>query len=623
MHSLLRKELRSVAPFLALVLFFVALNWLFILLAEYPDQYPLSLLLSDDARNTTQILTFILAFALASGLLVREQDEGTLAFLDGLPVSRAQIFVCKCAVALSVLWLLPISDLVFNATFHALSRTSLDRDFHWDILLTATLLDGTACISYLSIGLALSFLRRFSLLVLGLLIWALVLLHERGVSFALLLDILSLGIPVFEGQRWLLPWSKLGAQLALALACATAAFVAFQFTGDGAQRLTAKLKRRRGGVLLAGLGPAVAVTVWIGLWAYWGWKSDHASGPRVRYADWTIARANTASYEFLYPENRGALVNQIIDRADAAEAKVREFLQATSPGQIIVDMTAMQPRHAGRAYWKKVHMNLPFEADATGIEALISVLGHETAHVYLDHLSSGRLHDRFESTRFFHEGLASWVEYHLFLPPEKLVLLRRVAAVMRARDEVEFEELIQDQKLSLRLDRDLVYPLGEVFVAALIKRYGKMAPGKVARAFAREDMPKDLAGFALWQDAFQSCHFNLSDVTDEFFAELDRIASEQSEFAPSLPRLRGAVEKRGSEIIVRGLYAGRAPGAMVCRFRPGSDTADRFYELRFAEDENTFRVDRSDYTERSFWYQLGWQTSETSQIVYESWVEGR
>ena len=131
MRSLFRKELRSLRPFLALVLFFVALNWVFLGLSEFPDQYPLSKLLSDDNRGSTQFMMFIVALALAAGLLVRERDEGTLAFLDALPVSRAQVFGVKLVLALGVLWVLPVSDWIFNATIYSWSRTSLDSRFHW------------------------------------------------------------------------------------------------------------------------------------------------------------------------------------------------------------------------------------------------------------------------------------------------------------------------------------------------------------------------------------------------------------------------------------------------------------------------------------------------------------
>jgi len=622
MRALLRKELRSALPLLALVLFFASMDWVFLLLTENPHQFPLSKALNAENRTETQVSTFIVAIALALGLLVRERDEGTLTFLDGLPVSRSKIFLAKVAVALGVLWLLPLADFLFNVTVHALSHTSLNAKMPWRLLLTAAALDSAACVIYLFLGLALSFLRRFALLVLGLLFWAWVLLREMEAPLAQWCNILSLGDPVFAGQRWLVPWPKLGVQLALAVLCAGIAFVAFRLTGDYAQRLVERATRGRS-AWLAGLTTALIIAVWIGLMGYWSAHSEDTSRPRVRYASWSVARANTAHYQFLYPENRGTFVGELVQRADAVEAKVREFLDAPLLGRVVVDMVGQSRRHAGQAYWKKVHLNLPVGTTSADADELLAVLGHETTHVYIDHLSASRLGEQFESTRFFHEGLASYVEYHLFRPAERLLPLRREAAVVRARDEVKLEELFDDAQLTLKRDRDLVYPLGEVFATALVKRHGATAPGKVLKAFGRTNAPKDLKGFALWQDTFQACGYNLPDVTDEFFAELDRAVTEHRAFIDSLPRLRGTVTQSGGLIVVKASHDGRAPGQIVCRFRPRGDTEDRFYEVGYADAGNAVRTSRARYVDRSFWYQLGWVVKDASQPIYGEWVEVR
>jgi len=623
MHSLLRKEFRSLLPFLALVLFFVSLNWVFLFLAEFPDQYSLSRLLAEDNRTSTQVVYFIIAFAIAAGLLVRERDEGTLSFLDALPVSRARIFFCKAGMALAVLWVLPLCDLVFNTTVHALSRTSLETRLRVDLLLTATALDAAACLVYFSVGLVLSFLRRFSLLVMGLLFWAYLMLRELGVPFVPLFNFFTLGTPVFEGQHWLVPWTKLIAQLGLATVCASTAFLAFQLSGDRAARLASRVGRGRGRALIAGATTVLIIGVWLGLAIYWGAKSGTTSGPKVTYTPWATARAHTERYQLLYPANRSASVQPLLEGADAVEAKVRNFLGAEPLGPIVVDVTSVQPRHAGLAYWQKVRMNLPFEDSRAAAEELLSVLGHETTHLFIDHLAGARLKDQFNSTRFFHEGLASFVEHHLFLPTNKLELLRRVAAVAHAREEVKLEELLDDEKLSLKRDRDLVYPLGEVFVAALVQRYGEAAPGQVLRAFARTNAPKGLAGFALWQDTFQACGYNLSDVTDGLFAELDRLVVEHRAFIDRLPRLRGAVDQSREVLTVRVAFDGESPGTVVCRFRPRRDTEERFVEFAYPSGNREFQVHASGYPDRSFWYQLGWLVEGASQTIYEPWVEVR
>jgi ABC-type transport system involved in multi-copper enzyme maturation permease subunit len=615
--SLLRKELRSIAPFFGLVLFFNALSWIFILLTEFPDQFPLSKILKPEEGG--EIVPFALAFALASGLLVRERDEGTLAFLDALPVSRVRMFWVKVGLALSVLTLLPLSDFILKAAIHALSRTSLEAHFQWPLLVTGLLLDTASCFVYFSLGLALSFLRRFSLLAMGLLVCAYLLLKELQTPFVPLLNIFSLSEPIYRGQHWQIPGAKLAVQLIGACACLAIALASFVLMGDAAERFADRARRKRGAWLVAGVATVLAVIVWLGLFFIWIWRAHVSEQTEVHYSSWTVGRARTARYLFVYPENEAGAISPLLDEADRVEARVRAFLGAKPIKQIEVNMTGSAPHTAGQAHWKKVQIDL--NASGRDLESLVPVLGHETTHVYMDHESQSHLGDDFNSTRFFHEGVASYVEYHLFRPPEKLPQIRRVAATMRARREVKFEELLDGTQLMRKRDLDLVYPLGEVFAAALVKRYGDAAPGRVVKAFGRSDAPKDLKGFELWQDVLQSCGYNLSDVENAFYKELDDAAAKERAFIATLPRIRGAVQKSATRIGVRATYTGKAPGKLVCRFRPRTDTPERLYEYAFSETGDLFWVDKSDYTEASLWYQLGWRVGEASQIIYEPWVE--
>jgi ABC-type transport system involved in multi-copper enzyme maturation permease subunit len=304
LRSLLRKELRSLAPFLGLVLFLIALNWGSIFLTEFPDQQSISKLLEHETAE--QVMLFVFAFALAAGLLVRERDEGTLAFLDALPVSRARIFACKVIPALGVLWLIPLSDLALKFLLYALSHTSIETHSPGLLFLTESLLDAASCVVYFFLSLMLSFLRRFSYLVVGLLVCAYLFLQELKVPFVPLFNLLTLSDPVYQGQHWLVPTTKLLTQLLLAAACGGVAFGSFLMMGDVSQRFAEGAKRRRGAVVLAGLGTALAVVVWIGLTIFWAEKSKPDNESQVIYQSWPIARANTSRYQFVYRENQAS-----------------------------------------------------------------------------------------------------------------------------------------------------------------------------------------------------------------------------------------------------------------------------------------------------------------------------
>src|SRR4029078_8494959 len=61
---------------------------------------------------------WFIAFAIGTSLGVREHDDRTPAFLDGLPVSRSRVFVVKCCVMAVLVLVGPLIELVTNVTMH-------------------------------------------------------------------------------------------------------------------------------------------------------------------------------------------------------------------------------------------------------------------------------------------------------------------------------------------------------------------------------------------------------------------------------------------------------------------------------------------------------------------------
>lgn len=616
-RSLARKELHSLVPFIWLVLFFVALDLVFFVLSEFPDQYPLRELLLPEDSGQEQV-TFIIAFALASGLLVREHAEGTLGFLDALPVGRSQVFLVKVLLGLGVLWLMPILDFFLSLAVYELARTSLESSVHRWGFLTGMLLSMASTAVYFSLGLALSFFRRFSFLVLGLLVGGYLLLDQLNVPYIALFNIFSLAAPVFHGQRWLIPVDKLLVQLTGAALCLGMSMVAFRSLGDPAQRLAARLARRRGMAIAAVAGLAVSILVWVALGAYFAMQIVPDENGKITYREWAKARAQTQSFSFVYSEQQAMMANHLIDRADAAAERVRAFLEAQPITRIQADLTGSAPHTAGVAHWKNVRMALAGLADPA--EAL-AVFAHETTHVYIDHESNSVLSDQFNSTRFFHEGLASYVEYRFFRPAEALGPFRRPALAARARTLVRLSDLFGDSEFCRRWDADLVYPIGEVFVTALVSEYGESAPGRVIRAFARPNAPRNLQGLTLWQDVLQACGFDLSIIENRFLALLDQGVEDEQPFLTSLPRLRGLVDHEAKGPVIRATYEGDAPGFLLLRYRPRADTKPEDYELLYSGGSQRFEVPAAHLSERTFWYQLGWRVPGASQPVFEAWVE--
>jgi ABC-type transport system involved in multi-copper enzyme maturation permease subunit len=566
------------------------------------------------------MLTFVLVFALASGLLVREFDEDTMEFLDSLPVSRSRLFFVKVSVALSVLMLFVVLNVGTGVLLHALSRNSLDRSFHVSLLATAVALRGCQLFVLFSLGMALSFLRRFGWLVMALLFWGYILLHERIPSIAVF-DLFALTEPHFEGDHWIVPRKMLATQMTLGVVSLAIAYGLFLGAGDRILRGFKQLTRSRLGNAWMLTGAVVLAVVSTSLCFYlmnerYGDDEADENGVTVVFPSWSTSRSRSEHYEFIYPTNMAAGARRLIDDADSIEETVRRFFAADSGNPIVVDATTRMQRHAGLAYWDKIRFDLSTTDD---YETLKAILGHETCHVFLERLSDSRLAEKMNTTRFFHEGVASYVEYHLFNPQQGVDTLHSVAAVMHSRDEVDFTEMTDSDLLTARRDTDLVYPLGEIFVEACVERYGEPSIGNIVRALVRQDAPKGLSGQEFWRDVFQACNYSLDDVVDEFFAILDADVEEYRELIDTLPRLRGAFsyDDVSVYVIVQGeSLEGWEP---ICRFRQAADTSAHQYLSGDRVGDDFFFEDRSSFPGSSLWYQLGLKDGKGRQI-YEPWL---
>ena len=131
MRMLVFKEARSQMFGACLILVWLMVEWGTYLLTKHPDRLSLAQSFANSSGSWEMLLMFVAGLALAQGALVREQDEGTLHFLDALPVSRDRVFAVKFVLALGLVWLLPINWLAQHVCFQWLSRDSHDMEFHW------------------------------------------------------------------------------------------------------------------------------------------------------------------------------------------------------------------------------------------------------------------------------------------------------------------------------------------------------------------------------------------------------------------------------------------------------------------------------------------------------------
>ena len=619
MGTLLRKEFRALVPIIVLVVVLAVMDDLLVLCTEFPDQKPLSTFL--DPKEELPVLalgTATISLILAFGLLVRESDEGTLAFLDALPVTRTRVFSAKVFATLVIMTFSVMIEFGGAAIFDLLSRNSLSAPFPWRVFATGFAVNWVVGFAVIGFVLALSFLRRWLFLVLGILAWAYLLLDQWRLPNLAWLNPFRLAHPTIEGGRWLVSPAHLAVQLAIGFGGLMLAFAGFQLTGDRSRRLVEKFRQNRAAGVFAALGLIAIPAVWLGFFLQLAAESQTGHSP-ARPAD-LVTHRESAHYAFIFRQGQSADLEKLLAASDAIHTRVASFFGVTGLAEpITVDMTSEIARHnAGQAFWKKIRMDL-----ASGEEANenVAVLAHETAHVYLDQLSEYRLASAFPSTRFFHEGVASYLEHHFFRSPEELAQLRRTAAIAHAWMPVQFADLAKDLEWSRQRDRNLVYPLGELFCAALVQTCGDAAPATVARAFARRGAPKDLTGATLWQDTLQAAGYSLERVLAAWHRELEGLVVAERLFIESIPRLRATVTATPGEIMIAPVFSGKEPGKLVCVTRPRDDAAEYEHDDWVPGRDGVIRIPRRQFAGPAFWYQLGWRVEAAALPIYEPWIE--
>ena len=558
---------------------------------------------------------------IGAGVLVHESDQGTLRFLDGLPLSRTRIFAAKVVAAFAVIALVPLLDLTSMLFFDWLSRTSVDGPFPWRFAGAQLWLQTLAGAFIIAFAMALSFTRNWFALVAGLLFWAYLWLRQQGVRQVALFDSYELLGVGLDDSRVIISWEHVIAHLAGTVVLLGVAWLGFHNLGDRTQFAAQRLRKwgvlRVLGTSLRLLAPIVWIAAFIKIAG--NVEDEDAKNATTPLGEQAFGRRETARYEFLFRTAQREQAKALFAEADAIHEKVTTYFGASAPSsRIVVDLASpVVPHAAGQTNWTKIRM--PLVAGDT-LDELRRILGHETAHVFIEQLSNSRLENHFAAIRFLHEGLATDVEQKHFSTDAERAKNRRSVAAAWARGRVPFELLCGNDKLIRERDPNLVYPLGEVFARALIDTHGADAPARLLRAFGRGNTPTGLTGTALWRDTMQAANLDLDRVVAAYEGACAKVAEEEKDFLARLPRLSATVAIEGEEIVIRPKFEGTAPGDMICLVEIDGPLATETPLIPKRAD-GSFAIDRDRFTKPVIRYLLGWRTPETEQPVFEPWAQ--
>ncbi len=618
--ALFAKEMRSLRPFLFVVLALVLLDTIDAFLTPLEaHSFPVRFASLSSELAALQI---VLGFALGSNLLVREIDDGTLNFLDGLPLTRGAIFMAKIKAAMLVLIIPPLGLLLLNVALHLATRGSLDYALHPSLLLTFFGLSVLVTAVSLTAGMLLGFLRTLCWLVLALCAIGIKLLEDPAPAWAAALNPAELLTLRFTGMAWQLPFPTIWTQLGATLLFGVAAFLIFSSAGRVQAQARRLQKPRR--LFVVPVVASMMIAAVAGMVMLIKRDEGEGGGTRSERADVVefmpiaTGHATTSHYSFSYPALSSARVSPLITGADRTFTEVASLLKIDGGAPIDVDLSGTTHNHAGTAYLDRIRMDVR----VTGAP---STLAHETAHVFAARLAGGEHAPQLEGMTVFNEGLAEWVEGKITSPGRVNEHHELAAAIASARRLVTPRQLTDHEAFASAVDQNLKYPLGAILVERFVARYGPAAPRTLLKTLASADFPRDLHGYALWQTAFQLSGFDLDLVLDDYARHLKQLEPKFARQVAALPRPRGSLveQEDGYAIALRLDLPLPDKAYPLVRFRPGMSSDSAQYRTSYGELSEdgkyyTAEVPHKIITRGEVCFQPGLMYEGI--IIYERWV---
>jgi hypothetical protein len=574
---LLAKEWTGLRPFVWLLAALAAVSLADVATGTLPALHRHHTLFEGRHWAIEGLLVLLFAFMAGSGLLARELEDGTLAFLDGLPLHRRDVFLAKLAVAGSCVSVFALVEPVAGWLLHLMLRHSVDEPVTAATVAAVALRHVVLVAAGLALGLLFGFVRNLAWALFLMAFAAVAVLRSTWPRGAAAIDPTGLvadgwATQGFGGET---AWTVLG----LTLACLALAYALFAHAGGAAMARLARLAQRRGIVLAAYVGAIVL----LGIAAVVGRdepqggagpdgavvaSTPQAAPARAPAAPRAARKVVTEHYVFNVPAGM-AIEDRELKAADGAFDKALKALALTvhGVGPIDVDLSGSIANTDGLAAHERIRVNVH-----PGWE---NTLVHETVHVLAGIVSGPAHRQELDRMRVFNEGLARWAE-----PDHRASAQWRnaedltVATVYRRR-QLGQDNLFDADALDRDLDWELEYALGARLVDALVARYGNDAPVRVLAALNASAFPRDLNGYELYRSAFQLAGFDINLVLNDYALGLRRLDGRYAQAIDALLRPRGLlVRADGRTGIAVQLDRPAARGErFYVRFRPRDDSA--------------------------------------------------
>lgn len=573
---LMTKEWAGMRPFAWLLVVLVVLDLLELAAGDLQTWHRSFTLFSGTRWTESTVMSLLLSFAMGSGLLARELEDGTLAFLDGLPVRRSEVFLSKLMVASACLFAYAMASPLLGWALHAWLRHSVDEPIAAASVAWLALRYLLLLASSLALGLLFGFLRYLAWAMLAICAAAVLLLRSAWPRAGTALDPTQLIVDGWSTQGW--GGDTVWTVAILTAACLAAAWLLFAGAGGIAMLRLARLAQHRGFMFVLGAAGFVALIVAISAAVY---QSRDQGGDRDGDADEQVGGAPvaaapvkgrpskvvTAHYTFNIPAGRNIDERELKEADAAFDTAARALSVEIREAPLIdVDLAGSIRHTAGLASHNRIRVTLE--------PGWHNTLVHETVHVIESWLAGGERGRGLDKMSLFNEGLAHWAEPAYRSDADMRKQGNLAVAAMFRRHLLNQDELLDDRSLQRNIDWRLQYPLGAGLIEALVKRYGQDAPRRVLATLAQSDFPPALEGYELYRSAFQRAGFDLNLVLNDYALELKRWSEAFAPAIDSMPRPRGMLVREGSRVgIAVQLDTPLAKGQrLVVQFRPRADS---------------------------------------------------
>jgi hypothetical protein len=642
---LLLKEFASLRFCFVLVLSFSGIVWLFYCMTEFPDRPDVTV--GNDEQDAMTLLFNSLLIGILVGLAMigQERENRTLAFLDGLPVSRWNLFFHKVLAALVVIVLSELFQEADSFLTNWLVRDSLSDPIDYPALyagFTTRLLLTTAVAG---VAAFLSFSRKLFPFLLGLLISIFLWIGLKDGPLSSWMDTEALLLPSTTDDRILWPTKQMLCYSCLGIWGWLMAILMFVHRDGRVTMWMDRLSEQTSGGIVTTVAYALAVGVWFinisQLENSGAFEDEDRDRPAIERAvgvdeSWketaestpslidTFSKFETQHFDIICRKSAKSRLQSLYPDIDEIHRQVLDYFlnPMPVPGRIVLDTGAIIPSHAaGITNWTKVRVSLGSLRDQ---KDFLQVLRHEVGHVYIENLSDGKATRHFNEMRVFHEGVATAVELSALTPgiEDERLQMERWAAAVDARGRIPFSVLCNNQVLDQTRDDNVVYPLGYIVASSLVEIGGPAMPRKMMETLRKLTMPTGYRPEQLWGTLLQRNGVSLEMLNSTYEGKLDELQKRESVFLAGLPRLKSNVSVEADTIIIRiepfeGASESAKPVCGIENKRLLRSEVDFIHR----QEDGSFRFPRSSITSSRMRYLIGWSTPEASFPIFEPWMD--